>query len=70
MFDANRLPLLLNDGGASVETVKDNLFAAISAESARLKSAAAVVDGSMVMDLTSSRYRSESVGSVSFQSWC
>ena len=65
MFYANRLPSLLNDVGASAKTVRDNLFAAISAESARLKSAVAVVDGSVVM-LTSPNYRSEFISSISF----
>jgi hypothetical protein len=39
-----RLPLLVDKSNSSAGTVKDNLIAAISAESARLKSAVAVVD--------------------------
>jgi hypothetical protein len=70
VFSANRLPLLLSIGGASGETVKDNLFAAIAAESARLQSAVAVVDGSLVMSSTLPEYRSEAIYSVSFYSWC
>ncbi|KAG0580194.1 hypothetical protein KC19_4G155200 [Ceratodon purpureus] len=64
-----RLPLVLNNGEASAKTVKDNLFAAISAESARLKSAVAVVDGSVVMSLTLTGYQSESISSSSIYSW-
>lgn len=42
-----RIPLLVDDNEASAGTVKDNLCAAISAESARLKSAVAMVDGTV-----------------------
>jgi len=67
MFYASRLPLLVNENGASAGTVKDNLFAAVSAESARLESAVAVVDGSVVMSFSLPWYGSES---ISFISWC
>lgn len=53
---ASRIPLLVDDNEASAGTVKDNLCAAISAESARLKSAVAMVDGTVVMSLTFLEY--------------
>lgn len=42
--------MLVKDTGASLETVKDNFSAAIAAEAARIKSAVALVDGSVVQN--------------------
>lgn len=44
------LPVLVKDTGAPLETVKDNFSAAIAAEAARVKSAVALVDGSVVQN--------------------